>query len=132
MTRLYFLLAAVFGTANMVAAAGPNVVLILVDDLGLHDLGVEGSTFYQTPNVDALAASGMRFTTGYANCRVCSPSRASILTGQFPARHGITQFIGGRSGMDFDRGDRLLSADYRRELAAEHVTLAESLKESGL
>ena len=60
------------------AGERPNVVLILVDDMGLHDLSIEGSTFYQSPNIDKLARGGMRFTQGYATCRVCSPSRASI------------------------------------------------------
>ena len=63
----------------------PNVVLILIDDMGLHDLSVEGSTYYRSPNIDKLAHGGMRFTQGYATCRVCSPSRASIQLGQFTA-----------------------------------------------
>ena len=88
----------------------PNVVLILVDDMGLHDLSVEGSTFYRSPNIDALAKGGMRFTQGYATCRVCSPSRASIQLGKFTARHGITQWIGARSGMDWKREDPVLPA----------------------
>ena len=77
----------------------PNVVLILIDDMGLHDLSVEGSSFYQSPNIDRLANDGVRFTQGYATCCVCSPSRASIQLGQFPARHGITNWIGAASGM---------------------------------
>lgn len=109
----------------------PNVVLILVDDLGLHDIGIEGSSFYQTPHIDKLARSGMRFTAGYANCRVCSPSRASIQLGTFPARNGITQWIGGKAGMDFNRNEALLPADYERQLPASAVTLPEALKESG-
>jgi len=109
----------------------PNIVLFLVDDLGLHDIGVEGSTFYQTPNIDALAKGGMRFNAGYANCRVCSPSRASIQLGQFTARHGITQWIGAASGTDFNRNEPLLTPEYGRQLPAEDVTLAEALSESG-
>jgi arylsulfatase A-like enzyme len=62
----------------------PNVLFILADDLGVMDIGVEGSTFYETPNLDGLANSGMRFTQGYATCQVCSPSRASIMTGKYP------------------------------------------------
>lgn len=109
----------------------PNVVLILVDDMGLHDLSVEGSTFYQSPHIDSLANSGMRFTQGYATCRVCSPSRASIQLGKFTARHGITNWIGARSGMDWKREDPLLPAEYRHELPQEDVTLAEALGEAG-
>ena len=109
----------------------PNVVLILVDDLGLHDLAVEGSKFYQSPNIDKLARSGMRFTQGYANCRVCSPSRASIQLGQFTARHGITQWIGAKSGTDWNRDDALIPAEYLQELPDEQTTLAESMQAAG-
>jgi arylsulfatase A-like enzyme len=109
----------------------PNVVLILVDDMGLHDLSVEGSTFYQSPNIDKLAHGGMRFTQGYANCRVCSPSRASIQLGKFTARHGVTQWIGAKSGLDWNRQDPILSSQYRHELPADDLTLAESLQQAG-
>src|SRR5688572_20334660 len=74
----------------------PNVILILADDLGWSDLGCYGSTFHETPNLDRLAAQGMRFTQAYAACPVCSPTRASILTGQYPQRYDITTFIPGR------------------------------------
>lgn len=109
----------------------PNVVLILVDDMGLHDLSVEGSTFYRSPNIDKLARGGMRFTQGYATCRVCSPSRASIQLGTFTARHGITQWIGAKSGMDWKRDDVLLPAEYNHDLPHADVTLAESLSDAG-
>ncbi len=89
-----FAIAIVVALSTAAQANRPNVVLILVDDMGLHDLSIEGSTFYRSPNIDNLARGGMRFTQGYANCRVCSPSRASIQLGQFTARHGITQWIG--------------------------------------
>ncbi|MEM6980310.1 MAG: sulfatase-like hydrolase/transferase, partial [Planctomycetota bacterium] len=112
-------------------ASRPNVLLFLVDDLGVNDIGVEGSTYYQTPHIDALAKSGIRFTQGYANCQVCSPSRASIQLGQFPARHGITDYIGARSGEEWKRGDRLLPAEYVRNLPAADITLAEALNEAG-
>ncbi|TWU63165.1 sulfatase [Crateriforma conspicua] len=121
-------------TSNHVEAADdqrPNVLFILVDDLGLHDLGVEGSTFYETPNLDALANSSMRFTQGYASCRVCSPSRASIQLGKFTARHGITQWIGAASGMDWKRDDTLLPAEYLHALPHDDVTIAEALSEAG-
>jgi arylsulfatase A-like enzyme len=109
----------------------PNVVLILIDDMGLHDLSVEGSTFYESPNIDKLARGGMRFTQGYATCRVCSPSRASIQLGQFTARHGITDWIGAASGTDWKRNDRVLPPEYEHALPTDDVTLAEALKEAG-
>ncbi|MCH1439407.1 MAG: sulfatase-like hydrolase/transferase, partial [Rubripirellula sp.] len=114
-------------TSNAAAVERPNVVIVLVDDMGLHDLSVEGSTFYQSPNIDRLARGGMRFTQGYATCRVCSPSRASIQLGQFTARHGVTNWIGARSGMDWKREDRLLPAEYARALPAEDVAIAEAM-----
>lgn len=112
----------------------PNVVFILVDDLGLHDLGVTGSNFYQTPNIDALAEQGMIFTQGYAASRVCSPSRASVMTGKFTARHGITDWIGAKTGTDWrdhGRHDKLLPADYVHNLPKKDVTIAEALKNEG-
>ena len=126
------LCAMLLGTSFLCADAGqPNVVLIFVDDMGMHDLSIEGSTFYQSPNIDELARGGMRFTQGYATCRVCSPSRASIQLGKFTARHGITQWIGAPSGMDWNRKDSLLSCKYQRELPADDTTLAESLQQAG-
>ncbi len=109
----------------------PNIVFILVDDLGWRDLSNEGSTFYESPNIDRLAASGMKFTRGYAACQVCSPSRASIQTGKYPARHGITDWIGAASGTAWKRNDRLLPAEYKRQLPDQDVTIAEALRMAG-
>ena len=109
----------------------PNVLFVLVDDLGVMDVGYAGSTFYETPHIDALASKGMVFEQGYAASRVCSPSRASIMLGQTPARHGITQWIGDVTGWAFDRGDRLLNAEYVRALPAADVTLAEAFQAGG-
>ncbi len=112
----------------------PNVVFILVDDLGLHDLSVTGSNYYETPNIDKLAEQGMIFTQGYAASRVCSPSRASIMTGRFTARHGITDWIGAKTGTEWrahGRQDKLLPADYVHSLPKEDVTLAEAMKNAG-
>src|SRR5437763_12918324 len=81
------------GTA---AAAKMNFVVILMDDLGWADVGCYGSTFYETPNIDRLAARGIRFTNAYAACPVCSPSRAWTMTGQFPARVGVTNYLPGK------------------------------------
>lgn len=111
----------------------PNVLFILVDDYGIQDVGIEGSTFYETPHIDALARGGMRFTRGYAACQVCSPSRASILLGKYPARHGITDWIGAGVGEGFakQRHTKLLVPDYIRNLPAADTTLAEALKQAG-
>jgi arylsulfatase A-like enzyme len=103
----------------------PNFVFFLIDDMGWKDLGCFGSTFYETPNIDRLAAQGMRFTNAYAACPVCSPTRASIMTGKYPARLRLTNYIpGARSG-------KLLSAEYFHYMKLEEVTLAEALKEAG-
>ncbi len=99
----------------------PNFVFFLVDDLGWKDLGCYGSTFYETPHIDKLAAQGMRFTNAYAACPVCSPTRASIMTGKYPARLGITQWIGAPNE----------PTPYRHYLPLEEVTIAEALKEAG-
>jgi arylsulfatase A-like enzyme len=103
----------------------PNIVLILIDDMGWRDLGCTGSDFYETPNIDRLAASGTVFTQAYATCPVCSPSRASILTGKYPASVGITEWIGGNNH------GRLTGAPYRRKLSTEEVTVAKALHAGG-
>ncbi|MFW6188977.1 MAG: sulfatase [Planctomycetota bacterium] len=103
----------------------PNVIFILIDDMGWKDLGCYGSTFYETPNLDRLARQGMRFTDAYASCPVCSPTRASILTGRYPARVGVTNFIGGHT-----RG-RLIDAPYVDHLPLENHTLASALRDGG-
>ncbi len=112
----------------------PNVLFILADDLGYHDLSCTGSEFYETPNIDRIANRGVRFTQGYAACQVCSPSRASIMTGKFPARHGITDWIGAKTGTDWrdhNRQSKLLPAEYVHQLPAEYTTLPEAFKEAG-
>lgn len=121
------------GLAQAAAPKPPNVLFILVDDYGIKDVGVEGSTFYETPHIDALARGGMQFLRGYAACQVCSPSRASILLGKFPGRHGITDWIGAGVGEAFaaERHVRLLVPQYVRNLPAADTTLAESLKQAG-
>jgi arylsulfatase A-like enzyme len=112
----------------------PNILFILVDDLGYADLGYSGSPFHDTPNIDRLAAASWSFTQGHSGSRVCSPARASIMTGQFTARHGITDWIGAKSGEDWrshGRHDPMLPADYAWNLAESHTTLAEAFKEHG-
>ncbi|MCF7974063.1 MAG: sulfatase [Phycisphaerae bacterium] len=101
-------------------AKRPNVVFILIDDMGWMDIGANGSRFYETPNVDKLATEGMRFTQAYAASPICSPTRASILTGKNPARLHLTQYIGGRG-----------NPDYVKNLPLEEVLLPEALKTAG-
>src|SRR5437773_8316727 len=92
-----WILLVVWGWVGSAMAAQPNIVFILIDDLGWRDLGCYGSTFYETPNLDRLATEGMRFSNAYSACPVCSPTRASILTGKYPARVGVTDYIGGHA-----------------------------------
>ena len=108
------------------AESRPNIVFILADDLGQMDVGCYNpKTFYETPNIDALAKRGLRFTQAYAACSVCSPTRGSIMTGKYPPRFGITNWIpGGRSG-------KLLSAPNADHLPLEEVTIAEALRDGG-
>ncbi|HCO92573.1 MAG TPA: sulfatase [Phycisphaerales bacterium] len=137
MNRRDFLKALGFGAAALAGSAGLglgqaasaarrksgklNFVFFLIDDLGWTDLGCYGSTFYETPNIDRLASEGMRFTDAYAACPVCSPTRGSIVTGKYPARLGITQWIGGPNQ----------PTPYRHYLPLEEVTIAEALKRAG-
>ena len=107
-------------------AKQPNFVFFLVDDMGWADVGCNGSSFHRTPHIDALAASGVRFTQGYAAASICSPTRASILTGRHPVRVGITDWIPGMS-----REGRFKKVEDRDNLALEEVTIAEVLKEHG-
>ncbi|MFZ9941518.1 MAG: sulfatase [Luteolibacter sp.] len=128
-------------------AAATNVVFIMADDLGYMDTGFNNpQTFYETPNLDQLAKQGMRFTAGYAACPVCSPTRSSILTGQYPARTRNTDYFGAPNGfeklpsqaMDPKSGDYgknanypVLPAPYLNRLAESHTTLAEAFKAKG-
>ena len=80
---------------NAVKAIKPNILLIYLDDLGWRDLACYGRSFYETPVIDRLAEQGIQFSQAYAACPVCSPSRASLLTGRYPARIGLTNYIGG-------------------------------------
>jgi len=106
-------------------ASRPNIVLVLMDDMGWIDLGCYGSQFYETPNVDRLAGEGMRFTDAYAAAPVCSPTRASLMSGKYPARVGVTNFIGGNA-----RG-KLLDAPYIDHLPLEEKSLGRALHEGG-
>ncbi len=103
-----------------------NLIMILMDDMGWKDLGCYGSTFYETPNLDRLAAQGVRFTDAYAACPVCSPTRASVMSGKYPARLGVTQYIGAGP----ERG-KLIGAPYVDHLSLEEYSLAAALREGG-
>ena len=105
-----------------------NVVFFLVDDLGWSDVGCYGSSFHETPNIDQLARDGVRFDNAYATCHVCSPSRASILTGKYPARTDLTEWLNGRPERAFEK---LHSAQKLMSLPDEEITLAETLKQHG-
>ncbi|MEM6333020.1 MAG: sulfatase [Planctomycetota bacterium] len=106
-------------------APRPNILFILIDDMGYADLGCYGSSFYETPNLDRLAAAGLRFTDGYAACPVCSPTRASLLTGKYPATVGITNYIPGNAW------GKLMGVPYFHELPQSETTVAAALRHAG-
>lgn len=109
----------------------PNFVFILADDLGWKDLGCYGSTFHETPNLDRLASEGIRFTNAYAACPVCSPTRASIMTGKYPARIDLTDWIPGRQQWANQTGEhKLLPKTFKHQMELEETTFAEALKEA--
>jgi len=105
----------------------PNIVFFLADDMSLHQLGCYGSQFYKTPNIDRLAAQGMKFTNAYAAAPVCSPTRASIMTGKYPARLHLTSFIPGVNR----RKEKLVTPEWTKYLPLEETTVAELLKGAG-
>jgi arylsulfatase A-like enzyme len=108
----------------------PNFIFILIDDLGWKDLGCYGSEFYETPHLDRLAQAGMRFTDAYAACPVCSPTRASILSGKYPARVGVTDWIDWGFRLHPCRG-KLVDVPYLNHLPLEEHSLAAALKTAG-
>lgn len=116
-------------------AAPPNVVVIMADDLGWKDLGCTGSTFYETPNLDRLAKEGTRLSQAYSACPVCSPTRASMMTGKYPARLATTDYFGGPQpdgvAKHWTAKKPLLPAQYAPQLPLEEVTVAEALREAG-
>ncbi len=103
----------------------PNIIFILIDDLGWRDLSCYGSSFYETPNLDRLASEGMRFTDAYAACPVCSPTRASLMSGKYPARVGVTQYIGGHGV------GKLCDVPYLHFLPSSERSLATALRDGG-
>ncbi len=105
----------------------PNFIVILLDDLGWTDFGCMGSTFYETPNIDRLASGGMKFTQAHSAANVCSPTRASLLTGKYPARLHITDFIPGRHRPHA----KLKPPEWTKQLPLGEVTLARLLGRAG-
>lgn len=114
-------------TADSEAPQRPNVLFILVDDLGWKDLGCYGSEFYETPNLDAFAQQALKFNQAYASSPVCSPTRAAILTGQYPSRVNITDWIPGQN----PEGTPLVGPEDADHLALEVYTLAEAFRDQG-
>ena len=115
------------GSDAIAAPRPPNVIVILVDDMGQTDAACYGSRLYVTPHIDQLAKDGVRFTSGYSACTVCSPTRAALLTGKYPARLHITDWIAGH-----DRPKaKLKIPDWQKFLPHAEVTLAEQLKAAG-
>ncbi|MFN9025399.1 MAG: sulfatase, partial [Akkermansiaceae bacterium] len=112
---------------SIAAIEKPNVVFLLVDDLGWGDFGAYGAKFYETPNIDKLAADGMLFTNAYAACTVCSPSRAAILSGCYPARLHLTDWIAGHN----QPKAKLKIPDWKMKIDHERILLPEALKEAG-
>lgn len=133
-------------SSELSAASKPklNFVLILVDDMGWTDLSCQGSKYYETPHIDRLAAGGMRFTDGYAACAVCSPTRAAVMTGRYPARTGVTDWIRarfqrGKIGTPKQNPTEYVGGNNRKLMCPpnpfwmehEEVTIAELLKPAG-
>ncbi|WP_320930522.1 sulfatase [Hungatella sp.] len=111
-------------------AVQPNFLFIFMDDMGWRDLACTGSTFYETPNIDRLCRQGMVFANSYASCPVCSPSRASYLTGQYPARLGVTDWID-MEGTSHPLRGKLIDAPYIKHLPEGEYTIAQALKDAG-
>ncbi len=124
---LFFLAAFLTWSCSDHKTVAPNFVFILADDLGFAQTGCFGSGYYQTPNIDQLAKEGMRFTNAYAACPVCSPTRASIMTGKYPARLNLTDFIAGNNQNTYP----LTQPDWQKWLPLEETTFAEILKNNG-
>lgn len=136
---LALLLLSLFGCAARGALSGesdlaleerrPNIVFVLVDDLGWRDVGYMGSSYYETPNIDRLARQGMVFTAAYSNAPNCAPTRASLMTGQYGPRHGIYTVGTSERGRTQDRA--LIPIPNRETLPAEALTIAEVLGSGG-
>jgi len=127
LASLALVLATCSGSPAVQNRSRPNFVVFLVDDLGWTDLDVQGSDLYQTPNIDRLAAEGVRFTNAYAACTVCSPTRAALMTGMYPARTHVTDWIRGH----IRPYAKLRVPDWTMKLEHRYTTIAEALKAAG-
>lgn len=107
----------------------PNIVFIFIDDMGWTDLGYMGSEYYETPAIDKLASQGIVFTSAYSNAANCAPTRASLLTGQYPPRHNVYTVGTGARGNSKDR--RLIPVENSKEISFDKISIAESLKKAG-
>jgi len=105
----------------------PNIILFFIDDLGWTDLACYGSDLYETPYIDRLAAEGVKFTNAYSACTVCSPSRAALMTGKYPARINLTDWIQGYK----PKNAKMLSPDWQMYLDTAEFTIAERLQKAG-
>ena len=109
----------------------PNVIFIYADDLGYKDLSCTGSRFYETPHIDKLAREGVCFTQSYAACPVSSPSRAALLTGKYPARINLTDYIPGDRAYGPHKDQRLASLPFNLHLSKDEITMAEAFRQNG-
>ncbi|WP_304942633.1 sulfatase-like hydrolase/transferase [Vallitalea guaymasensis] len=114
----------------MTTTSKPNIIFILIDDMGYKDLSCYDSSFYETPFIDSLAHEGMLFTDGYASCPVCSPSRASIMSGKYPANIGVTDWIDHSKKCHPAHGI-LVDAPYIDHLPLEEISIAKALSNQG-
>ncbi len=125
-TALVFVTFSDMSAADITSGQTPNMVVFLVDDLGYMDIGANNpNCFYDTPNIDQLALSGMRFTDGYAANPVCSPTRYSLMTGKYPTRVGATNYFSGKRSATFN------PAPLNDNMPLEEVTIAQALKGKG-
>ena len=124
--RNIFCITLLFFCTTAFGAEQPNIVFILADDLGVNDIGAfNPDTFYDTPHINRLAEEGMRFTSAYTACNVCSPTRYSIMAGKYPVRSGITNFLAG------NRSEKFEPAALNLFMPLEEKTLGEAFKEAG-
>ncbi|MEQ1853684.1 MAG: sulfatase-like hydrolase/transferase, partial [Chthoniobacteraceae bacterium] len=128
MRLLRFLLCLFLPALAPAADSRPNIVLILADDLGINDLHCYGRADHHTPNLDRLAAQGMRFTAAYCAQPICSPSRAALMTGKAPARLHLTNYLPGRADAP---SQKVLQPVIEGQLPLEEITIAEVLRDAG-
>lgn len=132
MSVIFCLLLCTFFSIAQKKNASPNIIVILADDLGWADLSSYGSTFYETPHLDQLAKEGIKFTNAYATSPVCSPTRASMMTGKYPTKTGVTDWIPGRSEDGKKREyEKINTHPTSFQLALEEKTIAEYALENG-